>query len=135
MKWLFERCSEKWAHESARRHEWQGLVLDGVDGTTARVPDSVENRKHFGSQSTRNNEVSGYPLARVVTLMALRSHLIAAAAFGPWDDERPYASTLWPKVPDDSLTIVDRNFLGAPILCGLSAQVPPARISFVMSCG
>lgn len=34
MKWLFERCSSKWGHESARRHEWRGLALYGVDGTT-----------------------------------------------------------------------------------------------------
>jgi len=122
LKWLFERCSEKWAHESARRHEWRGLALYGVDGTTARVPDSKENRAHFGSQNTRNFELSGYPLARIVTLMALRSHMIAAAAFGPWGDERPYASELWPKVPNDSLTIVDRNFFAAYILAGLTAN-------------
>lgn len=122
LKWLFERCSEKWAHESARRHAWRGLALYGVDGTTVRVPDSKENRTHFGSQNTRNDEVSGYPLARIVTLMALRSHILASAAFGPWGDERPYAAELWPKVPDDSLTIVDRNFLAAHILAGLEAS-------------
>ncbi|WP_394829041.1 IS4 family transposase [Pendulispora albinea] len=121
LKWLFERCSEKWAHESARRHAWRGLALYGVDGTTVRVPDSKENRTHFGSQNTRNNQISGYPLARIVTLMALRSHILAAAAFGPWGDERPYATELWPKVPDDSLMIVDRNFLAAHILVGLEA--------------
>lgn len=119
LKWLFERCSEKWAHESARRHDWRGLALYGVDGTTIRVPDSKENRKHFGSQNTRNNELSGYPLARVVTLMALRSHMLAGAALGPWGDERPYAEELWPKIPDNSLAIVDRNFLAARILVGI----------------
>lgn len=124
LKWLFERCSEKWAHESARRHEWRGLALYGVDGTTIRVPDSKENRKHFGSQNSRNNELSGYPLARVVTLMALRSHILAAAALGPWGDERPYAEELWPKIPERSLTIVDRNFLAAHILVGIEAGGP-----------
>ena len=83
LKWLFERCSTKWAHESARRHAWRGLSLYGVDGTTVRVPDSQENRDHFGGQRGRDGGFSGYPLVRVVTLMALRSHLIAAAAFGP----------------------------------------------------
>ena len=119
LKWLFERCSERWAHESARRHAWCGLAIYGVDGTSARVPDSQENRKYFGSQNTRNNELSGYPLARIVTLMALRSHILAAAALGPWGDERPYAEDLWPKIPDDSLTIVDRNFFVARVLVGI----------------
>lgn len=119
LKWLFERCSDKWAHESARRHAWRGLALYGVDGTSVRVPDSKENRKHFGSQNARNDELSGYPLARIVTLMALRSHILAGAVLGPWGDERPYAKELWPKLPDDSLTLVDRNFLAAHILVGI----------------
>jgi hypothetical protein len=122
MKWLFERCSSKWGHESARRHEWRGLALYGVDGTTIRVPDSPENRAHFGSQKGRDHGFSGYPLVRVVTLMALRSHIIAAATFGPWGDERPYARELWPQLPNDSLAILDRNFLGANILIPIAAH-------------
>jgi len=77
MKWLFEKCSRKWGHESARKHAWRGLALYGVDGTTVRVPDSDENRKHFGSQKAGlGRGISGYPLARLVTLMAVRSHLL-----------------------------------------------------------
>lgn len=121
MKWLFERCSTKWGHESARRHEWRGLAVYGVDGTTVRVPDSQENRDHFGSQTGRNETVSGYPLARIVTLMALRSHIIAATNFGPYGDERNYARELWPQVPNDSLVIADRLFLAANILIPLAS--------------
>jgi hypothetical protein len=121
LKWLFQRCARKWGHESARRHAWRGLALYGVDGTTVRVPDSQENRDHFGSQKGRHQGLSGYPLTRVVTLMALRSHIIAAANFGPYADERPYARELWPEVPDDSLTVVDRNFLAANILIPLAS--------------
>jgi hypothetical protein len=120
LKWLFERCSSKWGHDSARRHAWRGLALYGVDGTTIRLPDSKENREHFGSQRGREQTLSGYPLARLVTLMALRSHLIVAANFGPYDDERNYARELWPQVPDHSLLIVDRHFLAANILLPLT---------------
>lgn len=117
LQWLFERCSEKWGHESARRHEWRGLALYGVDGTTVRVPDSPDNRGFFGSQYAGEEKgLSGYPLARAVPLMALRSHIIVAASIGPYADERPMALTLWPKLPDHSLAIVDRNFLAANIL-------------------
>ena len=122
IKWLFERCSSKWGHESARRHEWRGLALYGVDGTTARVPDSEENRAHIGSQRGRNETLSGYPLARIVTLMALRSHIIVATSFGPYDDERAYAKSLWPQIPSNSLVLVDRNFLAANILLTYSAE-------------
>jgi hypothetical protein len=123
LQWLFEKCSEKWGHESARRHEWRGLALYGVDGTTVRVPDSSDNRGFFGSQfSGEKKGLSGYPLARVVPLMALRSHIIVAAAIGPYGDERPMATTLWPKLPDQSLAIVDRNFLAANILLPIESS-------------
>src|SRR5436190_8391774 len=58
------------------------LALYGVDGTTLRVPDSTDNAGFFGySHSVRGQ--SAYPMARGVGLMALRSHLLAAVAFGP----------------------------------------------------
>ena len=47
---LFSRSGDEWAHASADRHRWRGLALYAVDGTTLRVPDSDENREHFGSQ-------------------------------------------------------------------------------------
>lgn len=119
IRWLFERVASTWGHASARKHAWRGLALYGVDGTTVRVPDSVENRAHFGGQDTRWESTSGYPLVRMVTLMALRSHILAAARFGPYASEHVYANELWPLIPDDSLTIVDRAFLAARILIGL----------------
>jgi hypothetical protein len=120
LKWLFEKAASTWAHASARTHAWRGLALYGADGTSVRVPDSVENRAHFGGQDTRWDSTSGYPLVRMVTLMALRSHILAGAEFGPWGtDERVYAEGLWPLIPDNSLTIVDRNFLAARTLIGL----------------
>ena len=120
LRWLFERTASTWAHASARAHAWRGLAVYGADGTTVRVPDSVDNRAHFGGQDTRWESTSGYPLVRMVTLMALRSHILAGAQFGPYGtDERVYAEKLWPLIPDQSLTIVDRNFLAARTLIGL----------------
>lgn len=120
VRWLFERTAETWAHQSARRHAWRGLAVYGADGTTVRVPDSSENRATFGGQKTRWDSTSGYPLVRLVTLMALRSHLLAGARFGAYGtDERSYAAELWPLVPDRSLVIVDRLFLAAKTLLGI----------------
>ena len=120
LRWLFERLATSWGHASARRHAWRGLALYGADGTTVRIPDSVENRAHFGGQDTRWDSTSGYPLVRMVTLMALRSHILAGASFGPYSsNEHIYANDLWPLIPADSLTIVDRAFLGARVLIGL----------------
>jgi hypothetical protein len=120
MEWLFEKSARKWAHASARKHAWRGLALYGVDGSTVRVADSPENRAHFGGSSGARGE-SGYPMVRMATLMALRSHLMASVGFGPYaDSEIVLASGLWGEVPDDSLMIVDRGFLAAGILLPLN---------------
>lgn len=54
-------------------HEWRGLQLFGVDGTTLRVADSDEDREYFGLASGGPRGDSGDPLVRAVGLMALRS--------------------------------------------------------------
>jgi hypothetical protein len=118
MAWLFGHASRHWAHASAERHRWRGLALYALDGTSLRVPDTAENRAHFGSAKGRTE--SGYPMTRVVALMAVRSHLLAAARLGPYTrGEHSYANELWPELPDGSLTIVDRNFLVAGVLIPL----------------
>lgn len=129
MEWLFLRSAEPWAHRSARADQWRGLALYGVDGTTLRVADSVENRAHFGSQDSgrhaggRDDRISGYPLMRLVVVMALRSHLLAAAGFGPYGiDERAYAASLWNAIPNESLVLLDRLYLQANVLVPLMTQ-------------
>lgn len=122
MRWLFERCAEAWAHESARRFAWRGLAVYGVDGTTARVPDSPENREYFGGSLGPRGD-SAYPIVRIVTLMTLRTHLLAAASFGPYArSETTYARSFWPQVPDQSLVVADRNFFDAKVLVPLASH-------------
>src|SRR4051812_23249310 len=108
MRWLFERCSRKWAHEGAGEDRWRGLAVYGADGTTTRTPDSPENRTHFGGQRSARSE-SAYPSVRFLTLMALRSHVLAAVRFGPYaSSELSLARAMWEEIPDDSITILDR---------------------------
>jgi hypothetical protein len=128
MKWLFSRCAGQWAHESADKHRWRGLALYAIDGSKMRVPDSVENRGYFGghqnaaSENPLRNE-SGYPLLRLVALMALRSHLVAAAEFGPHrPQETSYARKLIASVPSNSLVILDRFFIDAGLLIPLVTE-------------
>jgi hypothetical protein len=117
---LFEMSAEKWGHETARTHSWRGLSLYGVDGSSLRVADSDENRAHFGSAQSQHGE-SGYPLVRILTLMALRTHVLVAAKFGPLScGEITLAESLWPQVPDHSLVLVDRSFLAANVLVPLA---------------
>lgn len=119
LEWLFMRTGAQWGHQSAARDRWRHLAVYAVDGTTLRVADSVENRRHYGGQSTHRGE-SGYPQVRLAVLMAVRSHVLVAASFGPYGvDERNYAADLWPSVPRDSLVLFDRMYLQANVLVPL----------------
>lgn len=111
LRWLFERCANEWAFSSARELAWRGLALFGIDATTVTVQDSPDNRDTFGGQRGRHGDFSGYPQMRATTLMALRSHLLAAVNFGAYElGELTLAKGLFEQLPENSLVIVDRGF-------------------------
>lgn len=120
---IFDQTAERWAHEAVDQHRWRGLAVYGIDGTTARVPDTDLNREAFGLPGSSRGQ-SGYPQVRLVGLMALRSHLMAGVAMGPCrgkkTGELTLAQQLWPKVPDSSLVIIDKGFLAYGVLFRLS---------------
>ena len=122
LKWLFETSAAVWSTDAAATSRWRELAVYGVDGTSLRVPDSPENRAAFGGQSGRNHTESAYPLVRVVTLMALRSHLLRGAVVSPYagTSELVEAKPLFSLLVDNSLTIVDKQYLSAACLLGIS---------------
>jgi hypothetical protein len=123
IRWLFERSASVWSARSAEAHEWRGLKLYGLDGSTVRVPDTQENRETFGGQSGREGSESGYPMVRIVALMVLRSHLLAACNFGGYGaNENQYAWPLLDAIPTKSLTILDRGFFGARLLLAIEGR-------------
>ena len=123
MEMIFSRTADEWAHAEAGKDTWHGLALYGLDGTVFRVPDTEENREAFGLPASGRGQ-AGYPQVRAVGLMALRSHLLAAVAFGPCSGkktgEHTLAQELWPQIPDGSLAIVDRGLLDYGVFYHLS---------------
>lgn len=122
LQWLFERSAQAWCEQDRRSYAFKGLHLFAMDGTTLRTHDTPDNRAHFGAQNYAGGTVAGYPQVRGVTLTALPTHLIRHAAFGPYStSEMVYAKELVPQIPADSLTVFDKGFLSAEILCALTA--------------
>lgn len=122
LQWLFERSALAWSEQDRRAYVFKGLQLFAMDGTTLRTHDTAENRAHFGAQHYAGETVASYPQVRGVTLTALPTHLIRNAVFGPYaTNEMSYAKELVPTIPADSLTVFDRGFLSAEILCALTA--------------
>ncbi|MFP3507582.1 transposase, partial [Burkholderia sp. SIMBA_062] len=107
--------------QDAARHAFKGLSLWAMDGTTLRTADSPANREHFGAQRYASGKVASYPQVRAVTLTAIPTHLVADINFGAYGtNEMVYAQDLLPQIPDNSLTVFDKGFLAARILCGLT---------------
>lgn len=119
---LFRRTAEHWAVRAAEAQRWQGLAVYGVDGSTLRIADTPENDSTFGRPGSSRG-AAAYPQLRLVTLMALRAHLLAGLALGPYGTgEVTLAETLWDRIPDDSLTILDRGFLSYGLLHRLQTE-------------
>jgi Insertion element 4 transposase N-terminal/Transposase DDE domain len=120
LKWLFEKSAQQWIAQDQDRFLFHGLNLLAMDGTTLRLADSAANREHFGAQNYANSKVASYPQARGVTLMMVATQIIRDARFGTYQtSETAYAHELLPSVPDDSLTVIDRGFFSAQLLCNL----------------
>jgi len=116
---LFAQIAEHWVDRSADQHRWRGLRVYGVDGSTLRIPDTQENDAAFGRPKSGRGR-SGYPQMRLVALMVLRSHELASLAFGRYaDSELTLADPLWSKIPDESLTLIDRGFISYLVFQGL----------------
>jgi hypothetical protein len=113
LAYLFTVSAAEWSARSAEANRWRGLALYGLDGTTMRVADSPENRATFGGhRNGAGRGESGYPLVRVVAMMALRSHVLSAFRFADFHTgEITLARGIWAEVPENSLVLIDRNFL------------------------
>jgi hypothetical protein len=120
LEWLFKSSAQQWIAHDEAHYLFKGLHLLAMDGTTLRLADSPANREHFGAQAYPNDKVASYPQARGVTLMMAETQLIRDARFGKYDiGEVTQAYSLIESVPDDSLTVFDRGFLSARLLCNL----------------
>lgn len=98
------------AGPAAGAQRWRGLLLCAIDGTTMSVPDSPANLAVYGRQ-TGSHGGSGYPLLRLVTVVACGSRTIIDAVFGTIGvAEISYAPRLFACLRPGMLLLADRNF-------------------------
>ncbi len=112
-----------WGRERYPQDQWHGLQVFAIDGALFRTQDMSELRAHFGSGNTSTNRQTPYPMLRLVTLMNVRSHVIANAAISPYrKGEIPLASEFIQSLPDKSVTLLDKGFFGADLLLRIQAE-------------
>jgi hypothetical protein len=123
LHWLFQTSANAWFNEDRLRYQFHGLDLLAMDGTTLRLADSAANHAHFGAQAFADSKIAHFPQSRGVTLMAVATHLIVDARFGPYKtSEMAYAKDMLPGIPDNTLTIFDRGFFAAELLYNLTTS-------------
>jgi Insertion element 4 transposase N-terminal/Transposase DDE domain len=106
LRWLFDLLRGP-APAAVR---WRGLLVCAVDGTTMVVPDTAANTTRWPKQGG-NHGGCGYPLIRVVALVACGTRTLIDVVFGPAKNgETTYAWRLLPSLRESMLLLADRNF-------------------------
>lgn len=99
---------------------WRGLLVCAIDGTTISVPDSTANVNSFGRQ-TGHHGGSGYPLLRLLAVVACGTRSVIDAVFGTYrTGETSYAAGLVDCLGPGMILLADRNFAVGDLLARIT---------------
>jgi RecA/RadA recombinase len=104
------------AATSAGPVRWRGLLVCALDGTIMSVPDSPANLTVY-TKSNCHHGGSGYPLLRLLAVVACGTRTVIDAVFGPISSgETTYAVHLVGSMHAGMLVLADRNFAAGHLL-------------------
>jgi hypothetical protein len=110
---------------------WRGLLVCAIDGTSLFVPNSAANAAEFGRQTGRPDAESGYPMLRLLTIVACGTRTVIDAVFGPYRiGETTYAPRLLRSLRPGMLLLADRNFA----VTSLVEQIAAAQGHLLIRC-
>lgn len=108
---------------------WRGLLVCAIDGTSMFVPNSAANAAAFGRQTGRPDAESGYPMLRLLTVVACGTRTLIDAVFGSYRiGETSYAPELLGCLKPDMLLLADRNFAVTALVEQIAATDAQALI-------
>lgn len=120
MRWLFDLLRGPAAAATGGVY-WCGLLVCAIDGTTMAIPDADGNRAGY-TKSAGHHGGSGYPLLRLVALVACGTRSIIDAAFGPTScGEGGYARRLTRSLRAGMIVLLDRGFADAKLIGAFAA--------------
>jgi hypothetical protein len=104
---------------------WNGRRVALVDGTTASMPDTEENQKAFPQMKAQGIGL-GFPLVRMVAIIALATGVVRDLALGPYrgkeTGETALFRTLWDGLQAGEIVLGDRYFASFFGIAGLSLR-------------
>jgi len=102
---------------------WRGMLVCAIDGTMLFAADSAANLARFSKQRGGRTGGSGYPMLRLVTVMACGTRSVMDAVFGPITcGETTYAKDLLARLPAGVLLLADRNFAAGHLLAIVTSR-------------
>ncbi len=120
LRWLFDLLRGP-ATTAAAGVRWYGLLVCAIDGTTMSVPDSQPNLARFARQPGSHGG-SGYPLLRLLALVACGTRSIIDAVLGPTSSGEPTAARqLLPSLKPGMIVLLDRNFDNGELIKAIAA--------------
>jgi hypothetical protein len=121
LRWLFDLLRGPATAVTAGPVRWCGLLVCAIDGTTMSIPDSPRNLAAYTKQAG-NHGGSGYPLLRLVAVVACGTRTIIDAVFGPAScGELDYTRRLRRSLHAGMIVLLDRNFDAAALIGQLAA--------------
>ncbi len=110
---------------------WRGLLVCAIDGTTLFVPDTASNSRAFGRQSGRPDAAAGYPMLRLLTVVACGTRTVIDAVFGSYQvGETSWVPRLLDCLKPGMLLLADRNFAAAVLI----EQISGTRADLLIRC-
>ena len=89
---------------------WRGLLVTAIDGTMMCCPDTTANLHRF-RRGGGHHGGTGYPMIRMLALLACGTRTIIDATFGSTSiGETTYAQNLIPALHRGMIVLADRNF-------------------------
>ena len=120
VRFLFDLLRGPGAAAAAGGVRWHGLLVCAIDGTTMTAADSTANLGRFTKHGGHHGG-SGYPLIRVMVLVACGTRTIIDAVFGPASTgEVTYAAQLLRSLRAGMIVLLDRNFAAAALIAAIA---------------
>jgi hypothetical protein len=116
LRWLFDLLRGPAGLAGTAGVFWCRLLVCAIDGTTLDVPDAARSLSVYAKHRC-NHGGSGYPLVRLVALVACGSRTVIDAVFGPTSTgEGGYTRRLARSLHAGMIVLLDRGFDDAKLL-------------------
>jgi hypothetical protein len=113
---LFDLLAGPAAGPATKGVWWRGRLVAAIDGTQLCCPDTPANLAVYRKGGSHHGG-TGYPMVRLLALVACGTRTLLAATFGPTGrGETGYAGDLVPAMRAPMIVLADRNFAAADLI-------------------